>query len=370
MVQVTALKPGRYLDSNGTEREFTAEDLQATADAYDTSLHEAPIVIGHPKHDDPAYGWISGVRFEDGQLKFEADRVNPQFSEMHRSGAFRKHSAALYPPNDPRNPKPGVWYPRHLGFLGATPPAIKGLPQTEFSDKDDSVLIEFGEVDSEGLVSTLRGLLRRIREYLIESAGRETADQVVPDWEIESIEPRVTKPEADPEPQTQFSEEPSMPEDKDKAAQAAADIEAREQRITEREQAIAREEAARRRAGAVEFAEQLADKGRILPRHQPMVAELMLALPADQQVEFAEGNETRKEPPEKLFREFLESLPEAIEFGEKSGDDLPDASVGFNVPAGCVVDPERAELMRKAKAYQRQNGCEFSEAVDAVSVVH
>lgn len=365
MVQVTALKPGRYFDSNGTERNFSAEDLQATADAYDTSLHEAPIVVGHPKHDTPAYGWIKGVRFEDGELKFEADQVNPEFAEMHRSGAFRKHSAALYPPDDPRNPKPGVWYPRHLGFLGATPPAIKGLPQTEFGEKDEPVLIEFGEVNSDGLIDVLRDTFRRIREYVLERSGREEADRVMPSWQIDDVERRVTPEE--PESQTQFSEDPSMPEDKDTAAKAAEEIERREQAIKAREEAIAREEAKRRRASAVEFAEQLADKGRILPRHQPMVTELMLALPAEE-VEFAEGDETRKESPDALFREFLESLPEAIEFGEKSGDDLPDVSASFNVPPGCVVDPERAALMSKAKAYQRQNGCEFSEAVDAVSV--
>lgn len=358
MPQIVAIEPGKYRDNSGTEREFSAADLQATAEAYDTALHEAPIVVGHPKHDAPAYGWIKGVKFDGQQLTLEADQVNPDFAEMHRSGAFKKHSLALYPPDDPRNPKPGVWYPRHIGFLGATPPAIKGLPQTEFADGDHPVEIEFNEVDGKRLGETLREILRRVRELVLERFGREEADKVLPGWEVDDIERRITKP--DPSPQ--FSEDPAMSEDKTTAEELAA----REAKIKADEERLAKDEAKRRRRDAAEFAEELADAGRILPRHQPAVTELLLALPTEE-VEFSEGEETRKEAPDKLFREFLESLPKAIEFGEKSGDDLPDARVDFTVPPGCVLDPERTEMLRKVQAYQRKHGCEFSEAVDAVA---
>lgn len=149
------------------------------------------------------------------------------------------------------------------------------------------------------------------------------------------------------------------------AAMTPEELQARETKIKEREDAIAADERKRKRKTVTEFAEAQADAGRILPRHIPAVAELMLSLPEDQ-VEFAEGDETRKETPETLFREFIESLPEAIEFGERSADDLPDVSTSIRLPAGCVADPQRVEMMRKAKAYQAQHKCEFSEAVDAV----
>ena len=366
MPEIISLKPGRYLDSKGIERQFSAEDLQATAAAYDTALHEAPIVIGHPKHDSPAFGWIKGVSFDGDELKLEADQVNPEFSEMHRSGAFKKHSIALYPPDDPRNPKPGVWYPRHLGFLGAMPPAIKGLPQPQFSEDDRAIEISFGEVDADGLVSTLREMFRRVREYIIERSGREDADQVLPDWEIESIQHRVTRPDPEPLSHPEFSEEHSMPEERT-AEQEAEELAAREAEIQAREQRIANAEAQRRRDDAVAFAEQLADKGRILPRQQPTVAELLLSLPTDE-VEFSEGDETRTAAPAALFREFLESLPEAINFGEKSGDDLPDNPADIQLPPGTTANADRMEQYRRAKAYQRQHGCEFSEAVQAVTI--
>lgn len=365
MPEIISLKPGRYLDSSGVAREFTAEDLEATAAAYSAELHEAPIVIGHPKHDAPAFGWIKGVRFDGGELKLDADQVNPEFSEMHRSGAFKKHSIALYPPDDPRNPKPGVWYPRHIGFLGAMPPAIKGLPQAEFSEQDQPIEIAFGEIDSEGLVSTLREMFRRVREYIIERSGREDADRVIPDWEIESIQHRVTQPDPEPLSNPQFSEEPSMPEEN--AGLTPEQLAAREADITAREQRIAQQEAQRRRADAVSFAEQLADQGKILPRQQPAVAELMLALPTDE-VEFSEGDETRSAAPEALFREFLENLPQAIEFGERSAEELPDSPADLTLPAGCTANADSLQRLAKAKAYQRQHGCEFSEAVKAVTI--
>jgi len=438
MSPIIALKPGRFLDSSGTRREFTAADLKATAEAYSPELHEAPVVIGHPKHDSPAYGWIKRIRFDGGELKLEPDQVNPDFAEMRRSGAFKKHSIALYAPSDPRNPKPGVWYPRHIGFLGAKPPAIKGLPEAQFADGDSPVEIEFNELDTAGLVESLKSMFRGIRDLMLEQFGKEAADNALPDFEIESIDRLVREPTSDvpfaeddggkgtagentggrarrriralrdagmstedisdalddmpgdversastlqaiasgeianpPESLVEALEAIEPPEDTEmsEADMTKQQLEERERRIKAREDAIAEAEAQRQRADAVEFAEQLAEKGRILPRQQPGLVEVLLSLP-DEQIEFAEGEQTRNASPAKLFREFLESLPEAIRFGEQSFGDVPDVPVNIRVPAGCVADPERTEMYRKAKAYQAQHKCEFSEAVNAVSIAN
>ena len=388
MPTIIALKPGRFLDSSKTPRHFTADDLKATAAAYSPELHEAPVVIGHPKHDTPAYGWVKGVTFDGAELKLEAHQVNPDFAEMRRSGAFKKHSVALYAPDDPRNPKPGVWYPRHVGFLGAQPPAIKGLPEAQFADGDKAIEIEFNEIDAPGLLESLKTLFRGVRDVLVEQFGKETADQAIPDFQIDQL-PNLIRNAQEISPMNQFMEAgkgtagegtggsarrridalreagmstedissalSSMPGDVDRSAstlQAIAsgeianppqslidaleaieppedetemseaamtkqELQARERKIKEREDAIAADERKRKRKTVTEFAEGLADKGRILPRQIPGIVQVMLALP-DSEVEFAEGNETRKAAPEMLFREFVESLPEAIEFSEKS----------------------------------------------------
>jgi hypothetical protein len=45
----------------GTSFNFTESDLTATVAAYNPSLHEAPMVIGHPQHDAPAAGWVKSL---------------------------------------------------------------------------------------------------------------------------------------------------------------------------------------------------------------------------------------------------------------------------------------------------------------------
>ena len=56
-------RTGRHTASSGTSLAFTEADLAATAAAYDPALHEAPIVVGHPKDNAPAYGWVKSLGF-------------------------------------------------------------------------------------------------------------------------------------------------------------------------------------------------------------------------------------------------------------------------------------------------------------------
>ena len=59
---------------------------------------------------------------------------------MVAAGAFKKISASFYSPSSPQNPVPGVYYLRHVGFLGAQPPAVKGLRNPAFADGEDGVI--------------------------------------------------------------------------------------------------------------------------------------------------------------------------------------------------------------------------------------
>lgn len=69
----------------------------------------------------------------DDGLNAEPHQVDPEFAEMVNAGRFKKISASFYTPDAPNNPVPGVYYLRHVGFLGAQPPAVKGLKQAEFA---------------------------------------------------------------------------------------------------------------------------------------------------------------------------------------------------------------------------------------------
>ena len=56
-------RAGRHTASCGTALDFDETTLQASAAAYDPALHEAPIVVGHPRDNGPAFGWIKGLSF-------------------------------------------------------------------------------------------------------------------------------------------------------------------------------------------------------------------------------------------------------------------------------------------------------------------
>lgn len=125
-------RTGKHTDSNGNTREWTEADLDKIVESYDPSKHEAPIVIGHPKSNAPAYGWIEKLKRVGDTLYALPKQLAQEFVEMVNKGLFKKRSISLYPDGTLR----------HVGFLGATPPAVKGLPDVEFSDEFSTLEIE------------------------------------------------------------------------------------------------------------------------------------------------------------------------------------------------------------------------------------
>jgi len=118
------LKTGKFTSSNGVEKEFNLSDLEKIAADYNPSVSEAPIVIGHPKTNDPAYGWIDSLKVSGDKLIASAKQIVPEFLESLKNGLFKKRSVSLTPDG----------YLRHVGFLGAELPAVKGLADISFSD--------------------------------------------------------------------------------------------------------------------------------------------------------------------------------------------------------------------------------------------
>ncbi|AMS32250.1 hypothetical protein AEM42_07260 [Betaproteobacteria bacterium UKL13-2] len=68
MKRIHIFKQGKHTDRRGIAVDFTDSVLSESAASYDPAKHEAPMVVGHPKMDAPAYGWIKFVNFSDGNL--------------------------------------------------------------------------------------------------------------------------------------------------------------------------------------------------------------------------------------------------------------------------------------------------------------
>lgn len=113
---------------------FSETDLQQTALAYDRRLGKAPLVIGHPADDRPAFGSVYGLVVRNSTLEAIVDEVATAFQEAVNIGRFKKVSASFYTPTAPANPRPGRYYLKHVGFLGAMAPAVKGLADAHFAE--------------------------------------------------------------------------------------------------------------------------------------------------------------------------------------------------------------------------------------------
>jgi hypothetical protein len=163
---------GRHTDSAGNTRDWTEEDLARIATSYDPAQHEAPIVLGHPATDAPAYGWVEALQVEGGKLLARPKQLAEEFRQWVREGRYKKVSIALYPDLSLR----------HIGFLGAMPPAVKGLAQAAFADAGRvwTYMDPYQE-------QTVKGLFQRLRDWLIEEKGVEAADAVISPYDLEAL---------------------------------------------------------------------------------------------------------------------------------------------------------------------------------------
>lgn len=134
---IEIFRGGRQVDSKGREHDGDSVIDKALA-SFNTAEHEPPVVIGPPKENAPAFGWVQDLKADViggvKRLFAKLHQVDPQFKEMVTSGRFQKRSASFYA--DGRL--------RHVGFLGVAPPPITALLDVGFSEDDEAVTFEFG----------------------------------------------------------------------------------------------------------------------------------------------------------------------------------------------------------------------------------
>lgn len=354
--------------------------LDDAAAKYDPSIHEAPIVVGHPKDNGPAFGWVRSLTHTPGEgIDAEPGQVNPEFSELVAAGSYKKVSASWYLPDSPANPVPGTLYLRHVGFLGGQPPAIKGLRGVEFTEAEEGV-VEFSEPWTQ---QTVASLFRRMREWMIGRWNLEEADKAIPAFAVEDLEASARRaieqpPEPTPADNPASFNEPAgatmppadntpnagsptaSPGTNQPAAAPAVDFAERERQVAEREQRVAEQE----RALAVErhtaFIDGLVKEGRVLPRERAGLISFMASLEPGV-VEFSEtdGQSISKDRLE-VFKESLKARPVAVEFQERSADPTAGAD-----NSQAKVDPNK---VRDYVEDQRSKGnhVSYAQALDAV----
>lgn len=129
-------KTGTYTDMHGNTYTFTNDDFKEIAENYKSASEKAPIVIGHPKTDSPAFGWVKDLRANGNYLEAEYEQVSDDIKKAVSDGSYKYKSISLYS---------NLKKLKHVGLLGATPPAISGLGEISFSKENENIILYFSE---------------------------------------------------------------------------------------------------------------------------------------------------------------------------------------------------------------------------------
>lgn len=322
-IWIEVFRTGTWTDSSGKEKTWTEKDLDAIVSKYDPSTHEAPLVIGHPKDNSPAYGWVEALKREGEILLAKVKPTVEGFVDLVKQGVYKKVSIALY----------GDGTLRHIGFLGV-PPAVKGLKVPEFTE------LEFSEYEFEKgqtvrtercSVRTQTGMsdlpkdenLNKMEESIMNEKIKELEDKLKEnDNQIKTLSTQVSE----------YSE-------KDKT---------KDRELSELKVKL-------RKTEYETFCEDLMKEGRLTPVQKTKVIDFMEIMDGHGEYEFSEGG---KKASLEAFKDFLKTMPKVIEFKEI-------ATKGKARPS--EIEDKREELISE---YMEKHKVEYKEAVLGVSKKH
>lgn len=301
---IQVFKSGTHTDSAGNTRTWTNDDLDQMVANYNTKEQEAPIVFGHPKTDDPAFGWVKAVRRNGDTLEIMPHNLLPEFIDAVNKGMYRKISVALTGDNNLR----------HVGFLGAVPPAVKGL-QHAFGEDEQEFTTFNQELNNSFTQQTEEKTVKeRFQEFLAMFNQNQKDVNEFKEAVAEEIKPQLKE-----ELQSEFQEK----------------IDAAQKEAVDAKTELAKLQKAQKSAEHKEFAEGLVKSAKIKADQVGLVSEFCSILSEAGEFEFSEGAE--KESALDKFKEFMGALPKQTELGSEfaTGDKLdPDAQKDPEFAAG------------------------------------
>lgn len=377
---IPIFKGGKQTDGSGKEHDGSTM-IDKAVEKFDPKFHEPPVVIGHPKNNAPAFGWVESLKREGDFLMARFKDVQPEFAEMVKQRMFKKRSAAFY--QDGRL--------RHVGFLGATPPAVKGLPDFTFSE-DEEVVFEFSDYRDDKFLRVGR-ILRGLREFLISNYDEKTANNTIDNWDIdflmkpEDLEKAFQEP---PPPITSdleddmktFSEEDlkKAKEEGRKEAQKEAEEKSKtefsekdkntDDKIKALEKKLNDQKDETKRDGIRQFSEGLKKEGKLLPAYEKLgLHEFMESLDDEDPIEFGEGDKKTSTTQFKQFKRFLEVLPKVVNFSEISQEESTSSgprAKSDHLGDKSKFDQESMDLHNRASEFAEENDCSYEEALDRV----
>lgn len=332
-------KQGKFNDSAGNERDLNESFLKEVVANFSPS--DAPAVIGHPADNAPAWGWVSALRLNNDVLEAQFADTDDEFEQMVETGKFKKRSASFY-----LNP-PSL---RHVGFLGAMPPAVKGLQDIKFSD-GESVTVEISFKEQTMSNENLNTLEEKktFSEWMKEFFGGKNPAQPVNFSEADQqslIDRAVAKAteEAKKAAMADFNEE----------------LKKRDDQILVLTQSVNATSVSGRRAEIVAFCEAIpAEKGKHFLKRAGIVEFMESLAEADakdekEAISFSEGEGGAKVEHKfsrlDWFKNYVNAQGAFVEFGEKFGN------LVATKDADVVVDGGNLDTLRDGMGMKKADG--------------
>ena len=363
---IEIFRAGTHRDDAGNSHTFTRAQLEEMVATYNAAVREAPLTVGHPKDNLPAYGWVKRVFINDaGNLAVDPHQVDPAFAEMVKAQRFKKRSASFYPPGAPHNPTPGKWYLRHVAFLGAQPPAVAGLKDIDFMDHATEA-VSFSETADAPAPAPMpaAGPPQGGQAPMGGSAPREAGERGG-HFSSTTQPQEQTMSDADKAELERLRADSKAKDDANAKLQADLAAANTAKAAAEKTAAsFAEKAAADRRAGFVAFAEGEVKAGRLLPKDKATaVATLETLAAVSEPVSFSEGASTTQITPLQMcawLQGHMSSRTAVVSFGE-----MATAQLGQGFDARGKTDEE---IDQAARRYQGEHPeVSYAEALGKVT---
>lgn len=324
----------------GDKGEWTEGDIDKVVSNFAAGTWKPPAVIGHPQTDSPAMGWVEGLRRENKTLLAKFGQVQPELEALVSNGRFPNRSAAFY--TDPQGKGPIL---RHVGFLGATPPEVKGLAPVKFSST------QFTEINLEenpmSLMDEQKKTIREaIKDFFSELFGSKPAAGTFSEEQVMGM---ITKA-------VTAATTPLIDQNKQLATQ-----------FTELNNKLAASNTDTKRAQAVAFVEKLKLAGKWIPAFTAAGMEAMLVNLATSggSVKFGETGKEIEITSYEAMCKFLEGLPAIVPAGDISGrfKTAGGKMIPFNEAKGISLDMDSVVLNEKAQKIATEQKIDLGEAL-------
>jgi len=389
---IEIFKTGTHTSGNGVTKTYTENDLDQIVKRYNEQKdHEAPLVLGHPATDSPAYGWAKELKRAGVKLLAFVDQVTDKIVESVNRGDYKKVSIAIYPD--------GLL--RHIGLLGAMPPAVKGLAPVQFSE--DLTFDEYIWATDETRMPIVGRILSGVRDFFIEKFGVEATNKIIDKDDIAYLQrpaeenmiavPPVQTPGAN---YSEIHKQEEIDMNEQELEKKFTDLETKlldkvgvmfQEKITSfttgfnelktlltnqisNSEKIVKETAKETAKTAfAAFCETLAKDGKILPAEKDgLIDEYADLLNYEESMTFSEGDVK----PSNKMKDRLSKRPVIVSRGKTFAD--PNKSKIHNTDQAPVpdkfaeiahqVDPASVELDAQIKAYAEKHNLSYEQAAD------